>query len=109
MTYEIRSEDEDEEGNLTTQSISEWVCIEHVGFARRQAERWWLERSRVACPLTAEEAVEIQRGQGLAETLSITTMPDGKYKKIVAYELGERPDCFEAYASDVFEDEEIPF
>jgi DNA repair protein RadD len=109
MTYEIKPFDSEEEGNLTTETISEWVCVEHLGFARRKAEKWWAERSEIPCPRTAEEAVEIQRGQGLADTMAITTMPDGKYKKIVAYELGERPDCFESYDSDVFEDVEIPF
>lgn len=30
---------------------SEWVCIEHSGFARVKAERWWYERINAPIPL----------------------------------------------------------
>lgn len=43
------------EGNIQTE-ISEWVCFEHVGYARDKAERWWSDRSSAPCPDTVAEA-----------------------------------------------------
>ena len=36
------------EGNSSVRSISEWVCIEHTGFAGRKAQEWWEEVSEDA-------------------------------------------------------------
>src|SRR5262249_45003908 len=33
---------------------SEWVCFEHRGYARRQAEAWWKRRSHDSVPDTAQ-------------------------------------------------------
>ncbi|HMO12067.1 MAG TPA: hypothetical protein PKB06_11330, partial [Actinotalea sp.] len=51
---------------------SEWVCLEHDGFARQKATAWWKKRSREPVPATAAEAVEIANAGGLASTRSIT-------------------------------------
>lgn len=37
---------------------SEWVCIEHGGFARVKAERWWYERINAPIPLPKPLTVE---------------------------------------------------
>ena len=34
--------------------FSDYVCIEHDGFAQRKAKQWWKERSTVAFPISAE-------------------------------------------------------
>lgn len=42
-------------------SISEWVCVEHDGFARSKAEGWWQQHTGepgVAAPASAAEAVD---------------------------------------------------
>jgi hypothetical protein len=80
--------------------------LEHSGFAFKKAQRWWTDRTEIPLPDNIEEAVEIQRGQGLADTMEITTQKDGKYRRIVSYVLGEKPDCWES-ESDEFE--ELPF
>lgn len=41
------------------QTISEWVCVEHTGFARAKAEGWWEQHTGepgVVCPAKADEA-----------------------------------------------------
>ena len=45
---------------------SEWVCFEHNGFARAKAVAWWRQCSPDPIPDTAERAVEIASGGGLA-------------------------------------------
>ena len=106
MDYTCREAGSEDEGNLSTEVISEWICLEHSGFAFKKAQRWWTDRTEIPLPDNIEEAVEIQRGQGLADTMEITTQKDGKYRRIVSYVLGEKPDCWES-ESDEFE--ELPF
>jgi len=51
---------------------SEWICFEHTGYARRKAVAWWRRRSPDPVPDTAQRAVEIAEGGGLATTEKIT-------------------------------------
>ena len=43
---------------------SEFVCLEHEGYARQKAVAWWRQRSPDPVPETAERAVEIAEGGG---------------------------------------------
>jgi len=72
----------------------EWICIEHTGWAFQKAQLWWQKRSNHPIPQTIEEAVEIGRRGGIAETYSVTAMPEPgtRFKKIVGYEIGEIPE-----------------
>jgi len=72
---------------------SEWICLEHTGYARHKAERWWRRRSNVPVPQTAEEAVYYAQSGALAETKSITvrSVAGEQFDRIVGYELGDRP------------------
>lgn len=72
---------------------SEWICLEHTGFARHKAELWWKRRSNAPVPETAEEAVVLAEGGALCETISITVrrVAGEKYDTIVGCELGEKP------------------
>lgn len=63
---------------------SEWVCLEHVGYARMKASRWWMERSECAPPDTVGEALE--RTAELREPGRICVQPDGQYSRIVGVE-----------------------
>ncbi len=40
-------------------TVSEWVCVEHGGFARRKAIEWWETHSNHSMPETAPEAVDL--------------------------------------------------
>ena len=100
---------------------SEWICLEHTGYARHKAELWWRRRSDVPVPETAEDAVYYAQSGALAETKSITvkSVAGEQFDRIVGYELGKRPAYREPGWDDVepsdepehawASDEEIPF
>lgn len=105
VNYEV-TPDDDKEGNLRTQVISEWVCFEHFGFAQRMAERWWAKRSGEPIPREVPDAIEICRSGAIADTRAITTVKEGRFYRIRDYVLGEIPDeTFEP----VDDFEEAPF
>ena len=100
--------------------VSEWICIEHSGWARQKAESWWRERSDEPCPADADEAVEIAQAGALAETAAIKVrqVSGTKYPRIVGYTLGPKPrepgadDDVEPQAEPVaawIDDDDIPF
>jgi DNA repair protein RadD len=67
---------------------TDWCCIGHVGFARKKAERWWIERSKIdAIPSNAEEAIEwIEYDQSILRTpKAIVVSRASKYPTIVSY------------------------
>jgi len=72
---------------------SEWICFEHMGYARHKAEIWWRARSDAPIPETAEEAVMLANSGALAETHSITvrSVSGEKYDRITSCELGPKP------------------
>jgi DNA repair protein RadD len=74
-------------------SVSEWVCPEHVGWARGKFEDWWRERSLAEPPATAFEAVELARSGALAEAKEITvrSISGERFDKVIDYNLGEIP------------------
>jgi DNA repair protein RadD len=84
-------------------SVSEWVCPEHTGWARGKFEEWWKERSLAEPPRTAFEAVELARSGALADTKEITvrSVSGERFDKVIGYELGEIP----AYREPGWEDE----
>lgn len=90
---------------------SEWICIEHAGFARRKAERWWSKRSAAPCPRDVGEAIELAQSGKLAETTRILVRKTTgeKYDEIVDHELSSIPPYTptEAVISEVFG--EVPF
>lgn len=103
--------EESEQGNLRRQPVREWVCLEHDGFARRKAEQWWSRRSQSPCPMTIEEGLQLADLGHLAEAETVTTKQDGKFKPVIAHELGPIPNPDELIgssdASDLYE--EAPF
>jgi len=102
---------------------SEWICVEHTGYARHKAELWWRRRSNVPVPETAEDAVYYAQSGALAETKSITvrSVAGEQFDRIVGYELGDRPAYREPGWDDdvdaptcepvgsLVDDEDIPF
>lgn len=108
MNYQCIPADS-ESGNLSSEVISEWVCVEHDGFALRNAQNWWLARSKEEFPMSAEDAVEIFDNLGLADTLEITTKKEGKYYRIIDYRLGPVPEGMQEPSGYECDDSEIPF
>ena len=90
---------------------SEFVCFEHDGYARQKAAAWWRQRSPDPVPETAQRAVEIAEGGGLAHTEKITvrSIVGERYDRIVRYKLGPMPDPIHAGEFAPYDPDEIPF
>jgi len=90
--------------------VSEWVCFEHTGFARRKAEQWWMLRSPDPIPNSAEEAVAIAEAGGVAhpESVTVRSVAGEQFDRIVGYELGPMPEPVEAGAFQIIDDD-VPF
>ena len=86
--------------------ISEWVCVEHSGFAREKAAAWWGARSYDPFPENAEHAVMIAEAGGLAVPETITTKRDGRWSRVIGAKGGEKPPPTFLLP---LEEEEIPF
>ncbi len=98
------------EGNLAEKTISEWVCFDHEGFARKNAVSWWRKRSKAPPPDSVDDALELWACGALASARSITTKQDGKFQRVIDYELDEVPEeWLDEPELDPFEDEEVPF
>jgi DNA repair protein RadD len=72
---------------------SEFICIEHSGYARRKAEAWWRERCLDPCPTSAEEALDLAEVGLLAvpESITVRSIAGQKYDRIIKQTLGPLP------------------
>jgi len=88
--------------------VSEWVCFEHTGYARRRAEDWWAARTHDHMPDTSTEAVVMAEARALAPTESITIrhVVGERFDRIVDYKLGPKPDAVPVVELDF---SEVPF
>lgn len=91
------------QGNLSN-IISEWVCLEHEGYARRKAVNWWKERSMADVPFTVAEALALSKT--IAVPRSITVQQEGRYWRVMSAEIEEIPDM--EIVLEVVNDE-VPF
>lgn len=67
----------------------EWVCFEHVGFARQKAEQWWHRLGGTSPPpRTVEEARA--RLSELASVVAIQVRPNGRFFEIVGRRTEQR-------------------
>lgn len=67
----------------------EWICFEHTGFARAKAEGWWKRRSNEPIPDTVDGA--LLETDNILKPTRIATQPDGRWTRVVEYELAEAP------------------
>jgi DNA repair protein RadD len=71
-------------------TVSEWICVEHEGYARRKAEGWWREHGgEMPCPTTVAEALAEQHT--LHETMELTVRTDKEFPEVVARKLKLEP------------------
>lgn len=66
---------------------SEWVCLQHTGFARSKAEAWWAARSPEGAPATIEAALAL--ADDLRTPVAVATKPDGRYQRVVAVRFAD--------------------
>jgi DNA repair protein RadD len=113
IDYEVQPAD-GETGNLSLKHISEWICIEHEGFARTKAGLWWQARSLSEVPDTVDDALSLlDRGACRMASNLVTTM-EGKFYKIKSCEfVDERPEEWdeEVQAEEEFSGvgDDVPF
>lgn len=90
---------------------SEWICLEHSGYARGKAVAWWKRRSSDPVPDSIERAVEIALGGGLAATTAITvrSVTGEQYERIIDYQLGPMPEPIPESLGETLDLEEAPF
>ena len=68
------------------ESYSKWVCLQHFGWPRTFAEKWWHQMSGgEPSPGTVNEA--LARQDELLPVTHIQVAPSGKYWEIVAYRV----------------------
>lgn len=60
--------------------VREWVCVEHSGFAREKAVRWWAKHAGTAPPETVGEAMA--RAGEVRRPVAVVLARDGKYHRV---------------------------
>jgi DNA repair protein RadD len=90
---------------------SEFLCFEHDGYARHKAATWWRRRSPDPVPDTAERAVEIAEGGGVAytEAIVVRSVAGERYDRIVGYKLGPVPEPLTVGDERGNDEDDIPF
>lgn len=68
---------------IPVKAASEWICVEHEGFAGDKARGWWAKHVGTKMPATVAEAVERLRAGEMRRVLEIETKPDGDFTRIV--------------------------
>lgn len=86
--------------------ISEWVCVEHEGFAREKAVLWWDAHSNDPFPQSAQHAVDIAQAGGVARPTEITVVREGKWPRVSDRVLGPKPEAVGVIHLDL---DEVPF
>jgi DNA repair protein RadD len=66
---------------------SEWICFNHVGYARQKAENWWMRRERKSMPSGTQDALEWLEFHDIEEPIRIATRKNGKYTEVKDYEF----------------------
>jgi len=72
----------------------EWVCLDHSGYARLKAEKWWRMRAKQdGIPRTVAESVVQARGGAISEPMGITIDIKAKRPDILAYRWTQRQEA----------------
>jgi len=121
VTYRVHTKRDAPEGAPKTLRVdyrlglnhwqSEFICLEHTGYARQKAIQWWRRRSPDPVPDTAQRAVEIAEGGGVAftEKITVRNVAGEKYDRIVGYKLGPMPEPMPLDEAMGYDESEIPF
>lgn len=70
------------------QVVSEWICLEHEGYAGRNAALWWAKRGLGNVPTVSGALSDMFLGHRIAEkTKRIMIAKSGKYWRVLDFEL----------------------
>ncbi len=59
--------------------VSEWVCIEHKGYAQHRAAEWWLRFAKPPFPSSVDQAIE--RSDEIRRPVAISVKFDRKFNR----------------------------
>jgi DNA repair protein RadD len=68
---------------VPTKIASEWICVEHEGFAGDKAVAWWARHVGTRMPSTVAEAVERLNSGEMPRVVEVETKPDGDYTRVM--------------------------
>ena len=72
---------------------SEWVCLDHMGYARSKAEQWWIKRRPVdglkIVPSVGQSIDWIAAGYLMRQPARITVNESGKFPEITNFEWSQ--------------------
>lgn len=84
-----------------TKWLSEWVCIEHEGFAGSKARSWWKARSNDPFPESVDAALDSIEGGAVAVATHITvTEKANEFPRVSGVRLGPKPEGIEKTDGD---------
>jgi DNA repair protein RadD len=67
--------------------ISEWVCLQHGGYALEKALGWWRQRAGTAPPRSVDDAME--RLEEIRPPARIRVIREGKYDRVTAVKMNQ--------------------
>jgi len=93
---------------------SEWICLEHMGYAQRTARNWWSRHGGDPIVVTVSQALSV--AQHLKAPMQIMVRQDGNFWRVLrhVFDINESPpvsvaeDWLEEECEPV-EEEEAPF
>jgi len=99
---------DEEEGNLAdTMQISEWVCIEHEGFALKKAKEFWVDHSANMFPDSIWDALAVFNEGGARKPTKITAKRENGFWRVTQREFDQEIPKVEL--SQFYSDDDIPF
>ena len=71
------------------ETIREWVCFEHGGYARQKAVIWWVKRfDHETCPEFTDDALHrINEIRDIQEPCRIEVIQEGRWQRVRAYDF----------------------
>lgn len=67
---------------------SEWICLEHGGYAQKKAAKWWASRGQSPVPTSVAEAME--RAEELRQPKAIVVKKEGEFWRVVSARFEEK-------------------
>ncbi len=71
------------------ETIREWICFQHGGYARQKAVMWWVKRfGHLPCPQLTEDAFQrLTEIRDMKEPCRIEAIQDGRWQRVRAYDF----------------------
>jgi DNA repair protein RadD len=78
----------DDGATVPTKIASEWICVEHEGYAYRKAETWWRANVGTPMPDHCEDAIDLLDAGYMKPIVAIETKIDGEWTRVTRLHHG---------------------